>query len=139
MLIMGLFGAGVLVFTLRVRHWSHYSPRVAYSALDAGEGGPASALSRITGAPSTWTAVYVVLVVGFLGGATVYAGDLGPATTGTAVIGALVALVPAFLLVGVYVSMRENGRPTAQATAASAITLGLLFVAAISARLVMAA
>ncbi|QLH81497.1 hypothetical protein [Halosimplex pelagicum] len=129
--LMGLLGVGVVLFVLRSRQWRHYVPRVA-AEVAAGER-PASGLSEFAGRTSTWTAGYVVLVLGFMFGAMAYAGG---AITGPAVIGAVVALVAAFLVAGVYFAMRDNGRPSAQAAAGSAVATGLLAVVAITVVLV---
>ncbi|ELZ27755.1 hypothetical protein C475_07535 [Halosimplex carlsbadense 2-9-1] len=129
--LMGLLGVGVVLFVLRSRRWRHYVPRVA-AEVAAGER-PASGLAEIAGRTSTWTVAYIALVLGFMFGAMAYAGG---AITGPVVIGAVVALVAAFLVAGVYVAMRDNGRPSAQAAAGSAVATGLLAVVAITVLLV---
>jgi len=129
--LMGLLGVGVVVFVLRSRRWRHYVPRVA-GGVAAGER-PASGLAALAGRTSTWTVAYVALVLGFMFGAMAYASG---AVTGPAVIGGVVALVASFLVAGVYVSMRDNGRPSAQAAAGSAVATGLLAVVAITVVLV---
>ena len=47
-----------------------------------------------------------------------------------------VFLAPLLFVVGVYVAMRDNGRPSAQAAAGSAVATGLLAVLAIAVVLV---
>ncbi|WP_459194478.1 hypothetical protein [Halosimplex sp. J119] len=130
-LVTALLGMGVVVLSLRSRPWHHYAPRLSYRELAAG--GPTSGAAQIAGRTSTWTAAYVVLVLGFLAGAMAYAGG---AITGPAVIGAVVALVASFLVVGVYVALREHGRPSAQAAAGSAAATGMLVVLTITVVLV---
>jgi cbb3-type cytochrome oxidase subunit 3 len=129
--LMGLLGVGVVVLVLRSRRWRHYVPRVAREVADGER--PASGLVGLAGRTSTWTAAYVVLVLGFMFGAMAYASG---AVTGLAVIGAVVALVAGFLVAGVYFAMRENGRPSAQAAAGSAVATGMLAVVAITVVLV---
>jgi len=131
MVSMGVLGVGVVLFVVRSRPWRHYVPRASYD-LAAGER-PTSGLADLAGRTGTWTAAYVLLVLGFMFGAMAYAGGM---VTGPAVIGAVVALVAAFLVVGVYVAMRDNGRPSAQAAAGSAVATGLLAVLAIAVVLV---
>lgn len=129
--LMGLLGVGVVLFVLRSRSWRHYVPRVA-AEVAAGDR-PPSALADLAGRTGTWTAAYVLLVLGFMFGAMASASG---AITGPLVIGAVVALVAGFLVVGVYVAMRDNGRPSAQAAAGSAVATGLLAVLAITVVLV---
>jgi len=131
MALMGVLGVGVVLFVVRSRPWRHYVPRAAYDV--AGGERPASGLTDLAGRTGTWTAAYVLLVLGFMFGAMAYAGGM---ITGPAVIGAVVALVAGFLVVGVYVAMRDNGRPSAQAVAGSAVATGLLAVVAITVVLV---
>lgn len=129
--VTALLGVGVVVLALRSRPWHHYAPRISYRELASGR--PRGGLARAAGRTSTWTALYVVLVLGFMGGAMAYASG---AVTGPAVIGAVVALVACFLVGGIYVALREHGRPSAQAAAGSAVATGMLFVLAITVVLV---
>lgn len=131
--VMGLLGVGVFVLATRTRRWHHYTPQAAYD-LDAGGGSPRSPLAKLAGSTGTWTVLYVLLVLGFMAGAMVYASG---AITGPTVIAALGATVAIYLVGGVYFAMREHGRPSAQATAGSVITVGMLSVVAISAKLVL--
>lgn len=132
-LVMGLLAVGIVALVVRGRRWRQYTPQAAYG-MDAGGGRPASALSKISGATSTWTVAYLLLVLGFLAGAVV---TLSGALPGPAVIVGLAAALLVYLVGGVYVAMRGNGRPSAQAAAGSAVVLGLLFVLAISVKLVL--
>lgn len=132
-LVMGLLAVGVLVLVVRGRRWRHYVPMAAYG-LDAGGGHPRSGLSRVAGATSTWTVAYVLLVLGVLVGAIV---ALSGVVSETGVIVGLVVAILVYLVAGVFFAMRSNGRPTSQAVAGSAITLGLLFVLGISVKLVL--
>ena len=127
-LVMGLLGVGVVALMLRVRRWQHYTPRVAYDDIDAG-GRPTTGLARMAGQTNTWTAAYILLVLGFLLGAVVYSSG---AVTGTAMLAALAALVAVYLVAGIYFAMREHGRPSAQAAAGSAVATGMLSVLAIT-------
>ena len=132
-LVMGLLAVGVVVLVVRGRRWRHYTPRAAY-AMDAGGGRPRSRLSRIAGATSTWTIAYFLLVLGVLVGALVTL--TGIVSESGLIVGFVAALV-VYLVGGVYLAMRGNGRPSAQAAAASAVTLGFLFVLAISVKLAL--
>jgi len=132
-LVMGLLAIGVVVLVVRARRWRHYTPTAAYS-MDAGGGLPKSGLARVAGATSTWTAAYVLLVLGVLAGAIV---ALSGVVSETGVIVGLVVGVVVYLVGGVYLAMRGNGRPSAQAAAGSAVTLGLLFVLGIAVKLVL--
>lgn len=131
--VMGLLVVGVVVFMLRARRWEHYTPTVAYQDIDAGSGTPAAGVSRLAGEESTWTVAYVLLVVGFMLGAMVYASG---AITGMAMMGALGAIIALYLVAGVYFAMVEHGRTSAEAVAGSAVTTGFLFVLAITLLLV---
>jgi len=132
-LVMALLGVGVVVLVLRGRRWEHYSPQAAY-ALDAGGGRPRSALSRVAGSTGTWTLGFFLIVGGFLAAVLV---TVSGAIGGTGVVAGLVTAVVVYLVGGVYLALRGNGRPTSQAVAGSAITLGLLAVAAIGANLIL--
>ena len=132
-LVMALLGVGVVVLVLRGRRWEHYRPRAAY-ALDAGGGRPRSALSRVAGSTGAWTLGFVLLVGGFLAAVLV---TVSGAISGTGVIAGLMAAIMVYLVGGVYLALRGNGRPTAQAVAGSAVMLGLLSVAVIGAKLVI--
>jgi hypothetical protein len=131
--LTALLAAGVVALVLRGRRWERYTPRVADREL--GGGSPATGLARVAGGTNTWTAAYIVLVVGFLLGAMVYSSG---AVSGGAMIAAVVAIVSLYLVAGVYVAMVENGRPSAQAAAGSALATGLLLVLAITVVLVTA-
>lgn len=132
--VMGLLGLGVLVFVLRGRRWHHYAPTDAYATLRAGEARPASQVSRFAGSTGTWILLYVLLVLGFLGGTVLYSGG---GISGTIVIGALGVVIVAFVLIGVYAAMRENGRSYAQAAGTAAVIAGMLFALAIVLKLVL--
>ena len=132
-LLMGLLGVGVVVLVLRGRRWENYRPQAAYG-LSAGGGAPPTALSKFAGATSTWTVGFFLLALGFLGAIVVALGaDLG----GTAVIAGLGVVVVAYVVGGVYLALRGNGRSSSVAAAASAMTLGLLFIAAIALNLIL--
>jgi len=133
--ITGLLGVGVVVLALRARRWHHYTPQGAYGDLSAGGGPPASGLGRIARATSTWTAAYFLVVLTALGGVVAFASG---ALTGPALVAGLGAVVAFYLVAGVYIAIRENGRSNAQATAGGAITLGLLAILAIVGMLVTA-
>lgn len=132
-LVMGLLGVGVVMMVVRGRKWHHYVPQTAYG-MDAGEGRPVSGLSRLARETSTWTAAYILLVVGVIGGAVV---TLSGAVSGSAMIAVLGVGVAVYLVGGVYFAMRGNGRPSAQAAAGSAVMLGFLFILAISLKLLL--
>jgi cbb3-type cytochrome oxidase subunit 3 len=132
--VMGLLGVGVVVLALRVRQWRQYVPAVASGDLAAGDGRPTSGLARLAGTTGTWTVLYVVTVLAFLGGVMVYSSG---AASGTVVIGGLGVLIALYMVAGVYFALREHGRPYSQATAGSAVTLGALAIAAIVLKLVL--
>ncbi|MFB6138978.1 MAG: hypothetical protein ABEJ26_00925 [Halosimplex sp.] len=131
-LVMGVLIVGIVALVLRVRRWEHYTPRVVYRQIEAGGTGPGG-LADLAGRTSTWTAAYILLVLGFMFGAMVYASG---AISGMAMIGAVGAIVALYLVAGVYFAMREHGRPSAQAVAGSAVATGMLFVLAITVVLV---
>ena len=132
-LVAGLLVIGVVVLVLRSRGWNQYTPLAAYG-MDSGAGRPRGGLSRMASSTNTWTIAYLVTVLAFLVGAIV---TLSGAVSGQTIIVALVAAILVYLVAGVYVAMRGNGRPSAQAAAGSAITLGMLFVLAISVKLIL--
>jgi len=131
-LVMGLLAVGVVVLVLRARQW-HRTPQAAYGG-GAGGGQSSSALSRAVDSTNTWTLTYLLLALGFLAGAVV---SLSGAVSGPAVIVGLVAVVVVYLVGGIYLAMRGNGRPSAQAAAASAVVLAVLVALGISVKLVL--
>lgn len=130
-LVMALLVVGVVVLVLRGRRWRHYTPQAAY-AMDAGGGSPTAGLARIAASANTWTVAYVLLVVGVLAGAFV---ALTGAVSETGMIAGFGAALLVYVVVGVYAAMRTNGRSSAQAVGASAVTLGFLLILAVSAKL----
>lgn len=132
-LVMALLAVGVVVLVLRGRQWHQYTPQAAYG-MDAGGGRPRSALSRAVESTNTWTLAYVLLALVFLAGAVV---TLSGGVSGSAVIVGLLVVVVAYLAGGVYIAMRGNGRPSAQAAAGSAVVLGGLVVLGISVKLAL--
>jgi len=137
-LIMGLLIVGVVALALRARRWEHYTPQVAYGDLNAGGGRPRSAIGRVVATPSVWTATYILLAVVFLGGVIVAAGG-GVSMAGPAVMGALGAVLAGYVIGGVYVALRQHGRPTAQAVGGAAVALGGLFLIGLTLQLVLVA
>jgi hypothetical protein len=132
-LMMGLLGVGVVVLVLRGRRWENYRPQAAYG-LSAGGGAPRSALSKFAGATSTWTVGFFLLALGLLGAVVVASSG---AVGGTIVIAGLAVAVVAFLVGGVYVALRGNGRSSSVAAAGSAMTLGFLIIAIIALNLIL--
>jgi len=132
-LVMALLGVGVVVLVLRGRGWRNYVPRAAYG-LAAGAGRPRSGLSKVAGSTNTWTAGFIVLALGVLGAVVVVSSG---AVGGTVAVALLALGVAAYLIAGTYFAVRESGRSAAQATAAAATVLGLLFVAIIGLNLVL--
>lgn len=130
--VMAALAVGVVVLVLRARRWEQYTPR--FVPRGVGGGVPTSGLSRLAGQTGTWTAAYILLVLGFMLGAMVYASG---AVSGMAMLGALGGIIALYLVAGVYVAMVEHGRPSAQAAAGSAVATGMLFVLAITVLLVM--
>ncbi|MFB6150836.1 MAG: hypothetical protein ABEJ40_03430 [Haloarculaceae archaeon] len=133
-LVMGLIAIGVVAVVLRGRRWEQYTPQAAYD-LDAG-GPRRSGISRFASAPSTWTATFLLLAVGFLVGVTA---SFGGGISGPALIAALAVVTGAYFVGGVYLAMREHGRPSAQAAAGSVLVLGLLLAGAIAVKLLLGA
>lgn len=131
--VMAVVGAGALALALRTRRWHRYAPRLASRDVEAGGNAQGRGVSRLARSPDTWAVAYILLVLGFMMGAVVYASG---AITGMGMIGALGAILAVYLVVGVYVAMRENGRPSAQAAAGSAVATGMLFVVAVTILLV---
>lgn len=132
-LAMALLGVGVVVLVLRGRAWRNYVPQAAYG-LSAGAGRPASGLAKVAGSTNTWTVGFILLALGTLGAVVVASSGAVSAVVVVALLGLGVVGV---LVAGSYFAVRENGRPRSQATAAAAVVLGLLFIAAIAVNLVL--
>lgn len=137
-LIMGLVVVGVVLLMLRVRRWESYRPAAAYDTLRAGEGGPESRLSRLAGDTGVWTLSFLLLAFGLTAGGTVYVSGVGSALAGPALFAAFGVMLTVYLLGGVYLAMRARQRSSAVSFGASAITLGLLFLVAVSIQLLVA-
>ncbi|PSQ25884.1 hypothetical protein BRD03_12445 [Halobacteriales archaeon QS_9_68_17] len=93
-------------------------------------------LARLRGEMAAWVAGFLLLAVGFGGGAVLAVGD-APSLDGV-VLALLVALLGAYLLAGVYLLGRQRGHSTALAVAESATAFGVALIAAVVFQLVTA-
>jgi heme/copper-type cytochrome/quinol oxidase subunit 4 len=108
-------------------------PQAAYG-LAAGAGQPRSGLAKVAGSTNTWTAGFLLAMVGILVAVVVVSSGAVPSTVAIALLGLGVV---AYLVAGTYFAVRESGRSSAQATAMAVIVLGLLLVAVIGINLVL--
>jgi hypothetical protein len=140
--LMGLLLAGVAVAVARVYHRPQFSAAAA-SGGPGGAGGPIwtvyDRLERVAYRESVWTAGFLVLAVLLVAIVALFLGDealrasLGPALAalfGTVVLG--------FVLLGLYRTLRLRGRSRAEAVGVGMWTLGLVFLLAVAAKLVLA-
>lgn len=136
-LVMGMLVVAVGVATTRNRRWKTYSPSATPEGEwydDARTGGQRT-WPRLTQSLNVWIALYAVLAVGF--GGMVVAFVNGPDTgIGSAITAGFGGLLICFLLIGVYAAARGNDHSSALATAESVVTLGMLGIIAIAARLI---
>lgn len=133
-LLMGTFLVAVVAALARGRRWRGYAPTT-------GEGRDLqSTLVGATESPLAWVLAFVVLALGFGGGAVLFVTSSAAVrgTIGLAMGLAFLAITAGYLLYGVYRSLRSRGRPSSEAAAAGAGVLGLLFVAAVALNLVLA-
>jgi hypothetical protein len=137
-LVMGLLAVGVFALVMRSRHWHQYTPQAAYGQLDAGGSRPMSALGRFANTPSVWTLTFFLLALALLVGATVAASGGTGVLSGMGIAAALGVVVVGYLVGGVYAAMRQHGRSNAQAVAASAAALGVVFLLVLTLNLVLA-
>jgi hypothetical protein len=92
--------------------------------------------------PGVWALGFVLLSCGLGAGVLLYVGD-GPiadasrAAAGVVIAGILAAVICAFLFFGVYITAKSKGRSTAWGVAEGVIALGLVFVVAIMANLIV--
>lgn len=93
-------------------------------------------LVRLRGEMAAWIAGFLLLAVGFGGGAVLAVGDAP--SLGGVVLALLVALLGAYLLAGVYLLGRQRGHSTALAVAESATAFGVVLIAAVVFQLVTA-
>jgi len=91
--VMALLAVGVFVLIVRGRPWHHYVPTAVYGAAS---GQPESVISRAASDVNTWTAAYILLVLGVIAGAFV---TLSGALAGPALIAVLAAWALGLLLV----------------------------------------
>jgi hypothetical protein len=150
-LLMGLFLLAIFVALARIR--SSGSTSTA-----SGEQNRASDLPNITSdvpartgstdtvsseTPIAWVVGFIFLVFAAGAGAILFIGDYSLPSIGAQVVGILIAgviggLVCGYLFSGVYISLRGHGRKSAEATAVAFWLLGLLGVAVIALKLVLA-
>lgn len=129
--VMGLFLIAVAVL-VRSRGWYAYTPSVTAG----GETGVT--VGRTVDDPVWWTAGFLLLVAVFGGGAVaLVSGALSPATATLLLGGAGGAVLVLFFLAGVYHAVRSRGGARARAVMVAAWVVGLVLVAAVSAKLVM--
>lgn len=119
--------AGILLF----RDWYDYEPTLPRDT----EG----AVEQLIESPVAWT-------VAFLGGAALFGGSTyfwlsaspeAQSTYSTVAVALIAVLVAVFTFVGVWEVVRSRGRANAEAVGMGAIAVGLLFVAAIAAQLLL--
>jgi hypothetical protein len=129
--LFGLLLVGVAGYLSR-HEWRGYSPLIQRS-------GRSSMAERALSHPATWTAVFLLAVVGF--GVAVVAtvsGDIGAATQQLAVLllaaGTGLGLV-FYLFYGTFVSARNRGLESSQAAALGSWAIGLLFIVVVALKL----
>lgn len=134
-LLMGALVLVVITAVVRGRHWYTYAPTAVPARTEGahGQGGP-ELLDR-TGA---WIVTFVLLSMVAVGG--VLALVSGPAAGLTLTSGTIVAvaagLVALYVLLGVYVTARQQGHSSALALAEMGAVFGTLLLLAISIKLV---
>lgn len=135
-ILTGLFLLATVLVLTRNRNWRHYSP--------AG-GGPSAGetMERLAGSPTTWIAGFVLLALGLGLGALVVVGAIpvpegvqGAATVAMAVV--VLAVLAAYVFLGVYHSIRYRGLYRSQAAAAGIWIVATLAVAGIAVMLLTA-
>jgi heme/copper-type cytochrome/quinol oxidase subunit 2 len=135
-LVTGIVLVVVGVGAARVRRW-----RRAPSVAGAGSGGTVGGARIGQAVPAVGPLLLPLLVVGAV--ATVVAVVGGPAVLVDAPVWsfgvALASVVGLYAVWGAYFAFRGRGRSTAEAVAAGVLTLGLLFVVAVTAKLLVAA
>jgi hypothetical protein len=100
------------------------------------------ALDRAIGSPGVWTGTFVLITIAIMGGVLAYVGG-GPVpeasqqAAGLAVAGLALLVITTFVFFGTYYTARSKGRSTAMGVAEGATALGLLFIVAIVATLVV--
>lgn len=99
-------------------------------------------VERTARKPLAWTAAFVLLTAGVTGGVLLYVGAGSVPTVSrrllvAAAAGLVVAAFVLFLFSGTYITARSKGRSTARGVAEGIMALGLLFIVAIVATLVV--
>lgn len=118
--LMGTLALLVLVAVSVGRDWHHYTPRLGRP--EAGR------LARLARDDRVWILAFVVLVVAATAGTLAALGGGSTAVT----FGGAGVIVLAFLLVGVYAVGRSRGHPHAYAVGEAVVTLGVVFLVALT-------
>ncbi|MFC6834984.1 hypothetical protein [Halomarina ordinaria] len=135
-LLTGAALACVVAVLLGLREGRRYSPSSPERGDRLSRG--AAALVAASRRPAVWTALFLLLSLA-VGAGVVLAlagGPMSPLAGALAVASAVLALC-AFLVVGVYRTVRFRGRTSAEAFAVSAWAVGALFVLAVSGLLLL--
>lgn len=100
------------------------------------------ALAAMTRSPGVWTAAFVLVTIAIMGGVLAYVGggpmpEASQQVVGLAAAGLALLVITTFLFFGTYLTARSKGRSTAMGVAEGVTALGLLFIVAIVATLVV--
>lgn len=134
-LLMGLILLVIVAAVAGSRNWRREAPETP------GERG-ASFAARAARDPDTWGLVFVVIVLAITAGAIVFVGGFSIPGADQQTVGLLLGavfgtLLAVLLLGGIYTTARARGAGRSLAVAVGAGLLGLLFVAAIAAQLLL--
>lgn len=122
--LMGVLALGVLVFVAKGRPWHAYRPR-----LGRPEG---SQLARLARDSRVWTIAFFALIFGATAATLAVLSGASPSI----VLGGTGALILGFTVIGVYAMGRSRGHPHAFAVGEAVITLGVVFLVALTGWLV---
>lgn len=125
----------VAVFIRRLRHWRHDKPESESSGFDA--------LASFFKDPRSWIASYALLMIVAAGGVYVALGGAGVpeslANAGPMILGGIfAAAILVFVGAGTYTAVRGHNRSSSQAAGMGAFAVGLLLLAAIAVKLILA-
>lgn len=140
--VMGLFLVGVAAALTRGRRWRRYAPIPGAGAF-VGRPAESNVVARVAGSPAAWMAAFFLLALAFGGGAVLFASGATVSASTQQLVGVALAavsfvVVAFFYLHGLYRSAKGWGLPTSGAVAVSAWGLGVLVVAAVAVKLLIA-
>lgn len=130
--VMSALVLAVVGAVLRLGRWQSYSTGDAEGVTERWH--------RLKTSPATWTAVFLLLCLGFGGLAILWVSDVtvpGAGMFGVALATLAAAVLGGYLFYGVYTAARSRGRPAAWGVFEAVVMVGFVAIAVITVNLMI--